>query len=143
MIKKSLEKDLFGFDIYTAVCPHCHSDGALLQRLQDKRAKWGGATLKWYYELFQNNAIMNALYSTLLIALISALAATVIGTAAAIGIQGMKKKFRTLYMGLTNIPMLNAEIVMGISLMLLFIAFRITLGFGTILIAHITFNIPT
>ncbi len=106
------------------------------------RAKWGGVTLKWYQELFQNEAIMNALYSTLLIALLSAVIATLIGTAAAIGIQGMKKKFRTLYMGLTNIPMMNAEIVMGISLMLLFIAFRVTLGFTTILIAHITFNIP-
>lgn len=106
------------------------------------RAKWGGVTLKWYQELFQNEAIMNALYSTLLIALLSAVIATLIGTAAAIGIQGMKKKFRTFYMGLTNIPMMNAEIVMGISLMLLFIAFRVTLGFTTILIAHITFNIP-
>ncbi len=81
-------------------------------------------------------------YSTLLIALLSALIATFIGTAAAIGIQSMKRKFRTFYMGLTNIPMMNAEIVMGISLMLLFIAFRINLGFSTILIAHITFNIP-
>lgn len=106
------------------------------------RAKWGGATLHWYQELFKNEAIMSALYSTLLIALLSALIATFIGTAAAIGIQGMKRKFRTLYMGLTNIPMMNAEIVMGISLMLLFIAFRINLGFSTILIAHITFNIP-
>lgn len=85
---------------------------------------------------------MSALYSTLLIALLSALIATFIGTAAAIGIQSMKRKFRTFYMGLTNIPMMNAEIVMGISLMLLFIAFRINLGFSTILIAHITFNIP-
>lgn len=85
---------------------------------------------------------MNALYSTLLIALLSALIATLIGTSAAIGIQSMKRKFRTFYMGLTNIPMMNAEIVMGISLMLLFIAFRVTLGFTTVLIAHITFNIP-
>ena len=106
------------------------------------RAKWGGATLHWYQELFKNEAIMSALYSTLLIALLSALIATFIGTAAAIGIQSMKRKFRTFYMGLTNIPMMNAEIVMGISLMLLFIAFRINLGFSTILIAHITFNIP-
>ena len=106
------------------------------------RAKWGGATLHWYQELFKNEAIMSTLYSTLLIALLTALIATFIGTAAAIGIQSMKRKFRTFYMGLTNIPMMNAEIVMGISLMLLFIAFRINLGFSTILIAHITFNIP-
>lgn len=106
------------------------------------RAKWGGFTLKWYSRLFQNEQIMNALYTTLIISLLAALIATVIGTAAAIAIQGMKQKWRTLYSGLTNIPMMNAEIVMGVSLMLLFIAFHITLGFGTILIAHITFNIP-
>ena len=106
------------------------------------RAKWGGFTLKWYSELFQNEQIMSALYTTLIIALLSAGIATVIGTAASIAIQGMKNRWRTLYMGLTNIPMMNAEIVMGISLMLLFIAIHVTLGFGTILIAHITFNIP-
>lgn len=85
---------------------------------------------------------MSAFYTTLIIAFISAAIATVIGTAAAIAIQGMKQKWKTMYMGLTNIPMMNAEIVMGVSLMLLFIAFHMTLGFGTILIAHITFNIP-
>ena len=106
------------------------------------RAKWGGFTLKWYKELFQNEQIMNAFYTTLIIAFISAAVATLIGTAAAIAIQGMKQKWKTMYMGITNIPMMNAEIVMGVSLMLLFIAFHMTLGFGTILIAHITFNIP-
>lgn len=106
------------------------------------RSKWGGFTLKWYGHLFQNDQIMNALYTTLLIALLSALIATVIGTAAAIGIHSMRKKYRTVMMGVTNIPMLNADIVTGISLMLLFIAFRFSLGFSTILIAHITFNIP-
>lgn len=106
------------------------------------RSKWGGFTLKWYKELFQNEQIMSAFYTTLIIAFLSAAAATVIGTAAAIAIQGMKNRWRTLYMGVTNIPMMNAEIVMGVSLMLLFIACRMTLGFGTILIAHITFNIP-
>lgn len=106
------------------------------------RAKWGGFTLKWYKELFQNEQIMSAFYTTLIIAFVSAAIATIIGTAAAIAIQGMKQKWKTMYMGLTNIPMMNAEIVMGVSLMLLFIAFYMTLGFGTILIAHITFNIP-
>lgn len=106
------------------------------------RAKWGGFTLKWYKELFQNEQIMSAFYTTLIIAFISAAIATIIGTAAAIAIQGMKQKWKTMYMGFTNIPMMNAEIVMGVSLMLLFIAFHMTLGFGTILIAHITFNIP-
>ena len=106
------------------------------------RAKWGGFTLKWYKELLKNEQIMSAFYTTLIIAFVSAAIATVIGTAAAIAIQGMKQKWKTMYMGLTNIPMMNAEIVMGVSLMLLFIAFHMTLGFGTILIAHVTFNIP-
>ena len=106
------------------------------------RAKWGGFTLKWYKELLKNEQIMSAFYTTLIIAFVSAAIATVIGTAAAIAIQGMKQKWKTMYMGLTNIPMMNAEIVMCVSLMLLFIAFHMTLGFGTILIAHITFNIP-
>ena len=106
------------------------------------RAKWGGFTLKWYKELFQNEQIMSAFYTTLVISLVAAAVATLIGTAAAIAIQGMKHRWRTFYMGVTNIPMMNAEIVMGVSLMLLFIAVGMKMGFGTILIAHITFNIP-
>lgn len=106
------------------------------------RSKWGGFTTKWYVELFKNEQIMNALYTTLIIALLSALIATVVGTAAAMGIQALNRRFRTFMLGVTNIPMLNADIVTGISLMLLFIAFRFSLGFSTILLAHITFNIP-
>ncbi len=106
------------------------------------RSKWGGFTGRWYVSLFENQDIMNALYTTLIIALLSALIATVIGTAAALGIQVMKPRMRTVLMGVTNIPMLNADIVTGISLMLLFIAFKFTLSFSTVLLAHITFNIP-
>ena len=106
------------------------------------RSRWGGFTGKWYVSLFQNKEIMNALYTTLIIALLSALIATLIGTLAALGMQVMRSRTRTLFMGITNIPMLNADLVTGVSLMLLFIAFRLTLGFKTILLAHITFNIP-
>lgn len=106
------------------------------------RAKWGGFTLKWYVELFQNEAILDALYNTLIIAFLSALIATIVGTAASIGINAMNKHLKTIFMSITNIPMLNADIVTGISLMLLFIAFGIKFGFSTILLAHITFNIP-
>ena len=107
------------------------------------RSRWGGFTGKWYVSLFQNKEIMNALYTTLIIALLSALIATLIGTLAALGMQVMRSRTRTLFMGITNIPMLNADIVTGVSLMLLFIAFRLTLGFKTILLAHITFNSPS
>lgn len=106
------------------------------------RTIWGGFTTKWYAQMFENQAIMNALYNTLIIAFASALTATVIGTVAALGISSMKKTPRTIVMGVNNIPMLNSEIVTGISLMLAFIAFGISLGFKTVLISHITFNIP-
>ena len=141
MIKKSLQK-LYLALIFIILYAPIVTLMVLSFNQSKTRSKWGGFTLKWYKELFQNEQIMSAFYTTLIIAFLSAAAATVIGTAAAIAIQGMKSRWRTLYMGVTNIPMMNAEIVMGVSLMLLFIACRMTLGFGTILIAHITFNIP-
>ena len=89
---------------------------------------------------------MNAFYTTILIAFVSALVAVIIGTAAAIAMNAMKKTPRAILMAVTNIPMLNADIVTGISLMLLFMAlgsfFKFQLGFATVLLAHITFNIP-
>ncbi len=106
------------------------------------RAKWGGVTLKWYASLFRDKEILQALYNTLSIALLSSLLATIIGTVACIALQKMKKRNRSIMIGITNIPMLNAEIVTGISLMLLFIICGIRFGFLTILLAHITFNIP-
>lgn len=106
------------------------------------RAKWGGFTLKWYLQMFDNRAILQALSNTLIIALLSALIATVIGTIACISLQSMKRRNRALIMGITNIPMLNADIVTGISLMLLFLTFGMRFGFMTILLSHITFNIP-
>lgn len=106
------------------------------------RARWGGFTFKWYIDLLSDNSIMEALFNTLLIALISSLVATFIGTIAALAMNSLKKSTRTVMMGVTNIPMLNAEIVTGISLMLLFIFFKVKFGFVTILLAHISFNIP-
>lgn len=106
------------------------------------RAKWGGFTLKWYVALFQNEDILAALSNTLLIALIASVVATIIGTAACLAIMSLKKKGRAIILGITNIPMLNAEIVTGISLMLLFISMGLKFGFGTILLSHITFCIP-
>ena len=85
---------------------------------------------------------MYALYTTLLVAMISALVATVIGTVTAIAISHMKPVPKNIFMSISNIPMLNADIVTGIALMLAFIAFGISLGFKTVLISHITFNIP-
>lgn len=115
------------------------------------RAKWGGWSVKWYISLFENSAIMDALYNTLIIAVLSATIATLLGLTAALSLNQMRKRRRTLIMGIINIPMLNAEIVTGISLMLVFIAlgnfmtnfgYTIQFGFWTVLIGHITFNLP-
>lgn len=98
--------------------------------------------MQWYASLLQDEVILDALTTTLLIAFLSALIASVIGTIAAVAMNGMKRRTRTLLIGVTNIPMLNADIVTGISLMLLFISIGLRFGFGTILLSHITFNIP-
>lgn len=103
---------------------------------------WRGFTFQWYINLFQNESIMNALYTTVIIAFSSAFIATVIGTAASIAMNSMKRIPRMVLLSITNIPMMNADIVTGISLMLLFIGLNYTLGFSSVLIAHITFNIP-
>lgn len=106
------------------------------------RAKWGGLTIKWYGALFRNDEILQALFNTLFIAFTSSIIATVIGTIACISIMNLKKRTRTLIIGITNIPMLNADIVTGISFMLLFISMGMRFGMETILLSHITFCIP-
>ena len=110
------------------------------------RTVWGGFSLDWYAKLFQNTQIMGALYTTLLVSVISAAIATIAGTAAAIGFYSMKRRPRTLCLSVNNIPMTNADIVTGVSLMLLFVFAGRFLpfkqGFATLLIAHITFDIP-
>lgn len=106
------------------------------------RGHWGGFTFKWYLELFHDQQIMKALYYTFLVAIVSSIVATIVGTAAAIGIHNMKKVKRTIVMNLTYMPVMNPDIVTGISLMILFIFIKLELGFITLLLAHITFNIP-
>ncbi len=111
------------------------------------RASWGGFTLKWYNSLLTNRSIIDALYTTLIIAIISSLIATIIGTVAAIGIENYSKFYKKVILSVTNIPIVSPDIVTGASLMILFVfAFSVAgfgkLGFGTLLIAHITFNIP-
>lgn len=105
------------------------------------RVSWGGFTFGWYTKLFQSSSILNAFYTTITITLASSIIATIIGTLAAIGISAMRRKHKAIMLGATNIPLLNADIVTGISLMLLFVRFT-KLGMSTVLLAHITFNIP-
>ena len=86
------------------------------------RVRWEGFTFKWYGELFHNDLIIESLMLTLQIAVLAALVATVIGTLAAVGIYSMNGRLRTVMMGINNIPMVNPEIVTGISMMLMFVA---------------------
>ena len=124
---------------------------------------WQGFSLEWYGKLLNNRLIMQSVYTTLLVSLLATVIATMAGTFAAIGFYAMRRKVREPLMTVNNIPMMNAAIVTGVSLCLLFVAFfngwdsfaswfnslglfrlptRLTMGFGTLLIAHITFNIP-
>lgn len=127
------------------------------------RSVWSGFSFQWYLELFQNTRIMDALSTTILVSILAAAIATVLGTAAAIGFFSMKRRSRSLCMGVNSIPMTNADIITGVSLMLLFVfagqallglsgwlngTFGLNvnlgfeLGFGTLLLAHITFDVP-
>lgn len=108
-----------------------------------------GFSFQWYERLFHDRATMNALKNTLILAVVSALISTVMGTMAAVGINSMRTKYvKTTVMTVTNIPMMNPEIVTGVSMMLLFVFAgtllhkKDILGFWTILIAHISFQIP-
>ena len=109
----------------------------------------GGFSTRWYEGLVKNTVMLSALEHTLIIALLSAVISTVLGTAAAVGITAIRNRIaKKAVMSVTQIPMMNADIVTGISLMLLFIFFGKligldeSLGFATVLIAHITFNLP-
>ncbi|MCR5510096.1 MAG: ABC transporter permease [Lachnospiraceae bacterium] len=105
------------------------------------RVVWGGFTLEWYTSLVNNSTIMNALWTTFGLALLSAFISSVIGLFGAIGIYSMKKRDYKIMLFWTNIPMINADIVTGIALLLWFVRF-LPLGFSSVLLAHVTFNLP-
>ena len=111
------------------------------------RSVWAGFSLKWYEKLFQDRMILDALRNTLIIALIASAVSTVLGTAAAIGINGMNKWMKRMVMNVTNLPMVNPEIVTGVSLMLLFVFVanrlgNLSHGMLSLILAHITFCLP-
>ena len=130
----------------------------------DSSAVWKGFSLHWYAKLFQNRLIMESVYTTLLVSLLATAIATVAGTFAAIGLYSLGRRRREALLTVNNIPMMNADIVTGVSLCLFFVAFfqgwgtfarwfnsiqsavelpdRLVLGFTTLLLAHIAFNIP-
>ena len=111
------------------------------------RSVFTGFSFRWYNQLFQDGALLTALRNTLVIAVVAALVSTVLGTAAAIGIDGMNKWMRSAVMNVTNFPMVNPDIVTGVSLMLLFVAGTkmlggASLGMVSLILAHITFCLP-
>ena len=106
------------------------------------RAKWEGFSLRWYEALLSDATLMNALWVTLSVAVISATVATVIGTFAAIGLHSMKKAPRAVVENISQVPVVNPDLVTGISFMMLFAFIGVTGGYTRMLIAHITFNIP-
>ncbi len=111
------------------------------------RSVWGGFSLRWYRQLFGDRMLLQALENTLIIAVIAAAVSTVLGTAAAIGIGAMNKWVRRAVMNVTNFPMVNPDIVTGVSLMLLFVAAArflggVSLGMTSLILAHITFCLP-
>ena len=118
---------------------------------------WGGFSTQWYVELFHNTRLLGALRTTIILSVLAAVIATVLGTAAAIGFYSMRRRSRTAFLAVNNIPLTNADIITGVSMMLLFVfaigvfndsflsellGVRWRTGFGTLLIAHITFNAP-
>lgn len=103
---------------------------------------WKGFTLKWYKELFNDPNIQSSLYHTLLIAFVSALIATLLGTLAAIGIDKMTNWKKNMIMNITYIPLLSPDIVIGISLMLLYSAIKLPFGLPTLILSHVTFCTP-
>lgn len=101
-----------------------------------------GFSLRWYEELFHSRIMMSAIGNTFSIAILAALLATIVGTMAVLGMAAMKVRTQNILMGFNNIPMLNADIVTGISLMLFFLMIRAPRGYLTILFSHVTFCIP-
>ncbi|MBQ3574202.1 MAG: ABC transporter permease, partial [Clostridia bacterium] len=108
----------------------------------ESRAAWTGFTFDWYLQLFQREDIINALWVTLGVAVIATIVSVVIGTGGAIGMYSMKKGWFNLLATVSNIPMTMPDIVTGVSLMLMFIFMRIPMGMGTMIMAHIAFDIP-
>ena len=105
---------------------------------------WSGFSLKWYFDLFSNERILASLKNTLIIAAVSSVISTLLGASAAVGVYSMQnKRVKGAIKSVTNLPLLSPEIVMGISLMLLFSMARMSGGFLTLIIAHVSFCVPS
>jgi len=141
MVKKIIQKGYIGLVLLFLYAP-IFVLVVLSFNASKSRAKWGGFSLKWYKEMLSNEKILNALVTTLLLAFFSALLATVLGTVAAVAMNRMKKLPKAIMMSITNIPMLNSEIVTGISLMILYCTISFALGFSSVLLALTSAHMP-
>lgn len=146
-----MKKSCIGSKIYIALCMIFLYAPILVLIVfsfneSKSRAYFTGFTFKWYRQLLENDLIMTSLFNSLLIALLASVISAVVGTAAAVGISKFGKRARGVIMNVTYLPVLNPEIVTGISMMLLFVFFKnlfgFKMGFATVLIAHITFCLP-
>lgn len=117
------------------------------------RSNFTHFTTKWYVELFHNELIMTSFWNTIKVAILAAVFSTILGVFAALGISVMRKRSKAIMMNVTYLPVINPEIVTGISMMLLFVYFvnvvnlifgegTIELGMWSVLVAHITFCVP-
>ncbi len=106
------------------------------------RTVFTGFTLGWYKKLLTNDVIISAMANTLFVALVASVIAVILGTSAAIGIMALNRKLRALVVNVSYLPMMNPDIITGVSLMLLFLFFKMEMGFTTLILAHVTFNLP-
>ena len=116
----------------------------MLYSFNDSKSRriWNGFTTKWYVELFGDADILHSLYVTLLVAVIAAVLATLLGTVAAIGIHNMRRRAKTAYLTVNNIPMSSSDTIMGVTFMMLFAAIGLDKGYLTLILAHVTFCTP-
>ena len=141
MVKKGLEK-LYTYAIFLFLYAPIIMLIIFSFNESKSRGVWTGFTFKWYIELFKDQEILKALYNTLLIAVLSTIFSTIIGTLAAIGISDIPGFRRKVILNLNYLPVLNPDIVTAVSLMALFRFLRIEFGLVTMLLSHIVFSIP-
>ncbi len=140
MVKRWIEKCYVGLVLFLLYAPIAILIVCSFNASKSRRV-WGGFTFQWYIELFQDEAVIGAVRTSLMLTTVAAIVAVLLGTLASIGITVMGQKTKQVFMTVTNVPMLNADVVTGIAIMLLFGRFW-TLGYFSMLAAHITLGVP-
>ncbi len=104
--------------------------------------KFSGFSLQWYQKMFESRSVREAIYYTLIIAVLATVISTIVGTLTAIGLSKSNKVLKAVVLQINDIPMMNPDIVTAIGFMLLFSSLGVQKGFVTILLAHVSFCIP-